>query len=245
MRMNRREKLPNSAVHRTGARVARFARVTATLGISRIQVSDQRYEIYLAGALFAYALPFVHNLRCIEIPFSAAYDLALKYLSAPALVLVVFGGRRLRRILRRQGYRLPTQVFVSVVLLGWIVGLGQAYVVLANALLPPQHPVTYVGTIVEKFQAGRFGDTHVVRVRVTSPDFAVIAFRVPAGEYARLMVADAFSRKMTLGPLGLPYVDHCGWLACVSQPNQRLERSGIDADADISPSSAGRSAAIR
>src|SRR5439155_18023455 len=101
-------------------------------------VSDDRYETYLVVALFLYALPFVHNLLCVEIPFNAGYDLALRYLSVPAAAVVVFGGRRLRKSLGRQGYRVLSQVFVSAVIFGWIVGLGQAYVVLANALLPPQ-----------------------------------------------------------------------------------------------------------
>src|SRR5437773_6675795 len=208
-------------------------------------VSDDRYETYLVVALFLYALPFVHNLLCVEIPFNAGYDLALRYLSVPAAAVVVFGGRRLRKSLGRQGYRVLSQVFVSAVIFGWIVGLGQAYVVLANALLPPQQSVTYEGVVVGKFTSGRFGETHVARVRITSPHSAVIRFRVAAGDYARLMVGDAFSKKMVLGPLDIPYVDHCGWLARASQPNRRLERAGMSPGADIRPSRAGRSAAIR
>ncbi len=168
-------------------------------------VSDDRYETYLVVALFLYALPFVHNLLCVEIPFNAGYDLALRYLSVPAAAVVVFG----------------------------------------NALLPPQQSVTYDGVVVGKFTSGRFGETHVARVRITSPHSAVIRFRVAAGDYARLMVGDAFSKKMVLGPLDIPYVDHCGWLARASQPNRRLERAGMSPGADIRPSRAGRSAAIR
>jgi hypothetical protein len=207
--------------------------------------SDDRYEIYVVIALFVYAVPFVHNLRCVEIPFNAGYDLALRYLSVPAAAVVVLGGRRLRKSLRRQGYRVLSQVFVSAVAFGWIVGLGQAYVVLANALLPPQQPVTYDGVVVEKFTSGRFGETHVARVRITSPHPAVIRFRVAAGDYARLMVGDAFSKKMGLGPLGIPYVDHCGWLARGAQPNKPLERAGTNTSRPTSDSSAGRSAPSR
>jgi hypothetical protein len=205
-------------------------------------VRDGRYETYVAIALFAYALPFVHNWRCVELPFNAGYDLALRYLTAPAVALVVFGGRRLRKNLGRQGYRLLTQLFVSAMIVGWIVGLGQAYVVMANALLPPQQPVTYTGTVLEKFQSGRFGETHVVRVRTQSPDLPVIPFRVPAADYAGLRVGDAFSKKMVLGRLGIPYVDHCGWLAHGSQPNKRLERPGMPVGAYGTTLSAGRSA---
>jgi len=208
-------------------------------------VSDERYEIYLVAALFVYALPFVHNLRCVEIPFNAGYDLALRYLSVPVAAFIVLGGGRLRRTLGRQAYRLPAQMFVSAAIFGWMVGLGQAYVVLANALLPPQQSVKYDGVIVEKFKSGRFGETHVVRVRIAPPDSALIRFRVPAGDYDRLMVGDAFSKKMVLGPLRLPYIDHCGWLGRASQPNRRLERAGMSPSANIRPSSAGRSAAIR
>ena len=32
-----------------------------------MSVSDDRYEIYLGAALFVYAVPFLHNLRCVEI----------------------------------------------------------------------------------------------------------------------------------------------------------------------------------
>src|SRR6267378_6669763 len=112
--------MSNRALERT--RLAR--RSLRPLGCSRMPVSDERYEIYLVAALFVYALPFVHNLRCVEIPFNAGYDLALRYLSVPVAAFIVLGGGRLRRTLGRQAYRLPAQMFVSAAIFGWMVGLG-------------------------------------------------------------------------------------------------------------------------
>ena len=183
---------------------------------------DDREQIWYVIGMFAYAAPFVHNLRCLEVPFNAGYDLALLYLSLPAAVFVVLGCRRLRRGLRRQGVRLPLQVVVSAVLFAWIVGLGQAYVVLANALLPPQRLIAYEGVITEKFTSGQYGEGHILRVRIES-EHEVLALRVSRADYERLQVGDHISKRMVLGAPHIPYVAHCRWLGHSTQPDSTFE----------------------
>jgi hypothetical protein len=82
-----------------------------------------------------------------------------------------------------------------------VIGLGQAYVIIWNAVVPPQQPVTYSGIIVDKFKSGRYGETHVVRLSTSSPQSDIVRLLVSPAEYAHLQLGDRFSKRMVLGSL--------------------------------------------
>ena len=171
----------------------------------------QRAWYMVGGLLFLYALPYLHNLGCMELPFGTGFDIALLYLGVPALVVAIFGGRwigpRIALVSARAG-----ALLVGAALFLWIVVLGQAYVVLANALMDAQRPVLYQGVIVDKLKAGFRGSNHILRVQVAAATRDVIALEVNEYDYARLKVGDLVTRPMVLGALQIPYIAHCRWL---------------------------------
>jgi len=165
----------------------------------------------VGGLLFLYALPYLHNLGCMELPFGSGFDLAIVYLGLPALVVAILGGRwiggRIAFVSARAG-----ALLVGAGLFLWIVILGQAYVVLANALLAAQRPVLYEGVIVDKLKSGFRGSNHILRVQVASATRDVISMEVYEYDYARLKVGDHVTKPMVLGALQIPYIAHCRWL---------------------------------
>jgi len=167
---------------------------------------------YVIGcALFVYALPYIHNLGCLDLPYSTGFDLALAYLALPALIVAILGGRwigaRIAWTSARAGALLAgTGLFL------WIVVLGQAYVALANTLVGPQRPVLYEGVVVDKLKTGFRDRNHILRVQVASVTRAVISMEVDESEYSRLRVGDRVAKQMMLGSLQIPYVARCRWL---------------------------------
>ena len=163
----------------------------------------------VGGLLFVYALPYLHNLGCLELPFTSGFGLALVYLGLPALVVAIFGGRwigaRIAFMPARTG-----ALAAGAALFAWIVVLGQAYIALANALMEPQQPVHYEGVIVDKHQSAFSGN--LLRVRVASATQEVISIEVNEYDYARLKVGEHVTRPIVLGALHIPYVAHCRWL---------------------------------
>ena len=159
--------------------------------------------------LLAYALPFIHNVQCVELPFSSGQDLALLYLGLPAAVIAIFGGRW---IARRSGFRSPRaiELLTGGGLFLWIVILGQGDVVLANALLSPQRPVVYEGVVVDKVAEGFLPTYLVLRVELASHE--VVSLKVNVNEYAHLQIGDRIAKPAVLGALQIPYVPRCRWL---------------------------------
>jgi len=190
-------------------RVLRPRMATETPASAPPPALRQRAWYLVGGLLFVYALPYLHNLGCMELPFSSGFDLALVYLGLPALVVAILGGRWIgARILfmpARTG-----ALAVGAGLFIWIVFLGQAYVALANALMEPQQPLRYEGVILEKLQSGFRGS--MLRVQVASATREVISIEVNDYDYARLKVGDPVTRPIVLGALRIPYVAHCRWL---------------------------------
>ncbi len=167
---------------------------------------------YVIGlALLLYALPYVHNLGCLEVPFSTGYDLALLYLGLPAGLVALFGGRWLGPKLRLSSARAGT-LLAGAALFFWIVFLGQSYVLLANALLSPQRPLLYEGVIVDKFRSGFRDNSHILRVKLASAKREVISMEVSEYEFSRLQVGDRVAKSTMLGALGIPYTARCRWL---------------------------------
>jgi len=165
-----------------------------------------QYAWYAIGlALFVYALPFIHNLGCMEVPFNTGHDLAFIYLGLPAALVAIFGGRWIGA---RLGWVTPRAgaLVAGAALFVWLVVLGQAYVLLANALLSPQRPVVYEGVIVEKLKS------NILRVQLASVTRDVISMEVNEYEYSRLRVGDRVAKSMVLGGLHIPYVARCRWL---------------------------------
>ncbi len=156
-------------------------------------------------ALLLYALPFIHNLGCIDVPFNTGNDLALLYLALPAALVAIFGGRwigaRLGWVPARAG-----SLVAGGALFVWLVVLGQAYVLLANALLTPQRPVVYEGVIIDKVK------NNILRVQLASVTRDVISMEVNEYEYSRLRVGDRVAKPMMLGALHIPYIARCRWL---------------------------------
>ena len=171
----------------------------------------QRAWYLVGGVLFLYALPYLHNLGCMELPFGTGFDLALIYLGVPAFLVAIFGGRwigaRIALVSARAG-----ALLVGAALFLWIVVLGQAYVVLANALMDAQRPVLYQGVIVDKLKIGFRGSDHILRVQLAAATRDVISLEVDEYDYARLKVGDRVTRPMVLGALQIPYIAHCRWL---------------------------------
>jgi len=169
-------------------------------------ISVGQYFWYAVGiALFLYALPFVHNLGCIELPFGSGYDLALLYLGLPAVLVAIFGGRWMAARIKRPALRVGALV-VGAGLFVWLVVFGQAYIVLANALLSPQQRVTYEAVVVEKLS------NNMLRVRPVAATNAVMSMEVNEQAYARLKVGDRVAKPMVIGALEIPYVARCRWL---------------------------------
>jgi uncharacterized membrane protein (DUF485 family) len=163
------------------------------------------------GLLFVYALPYIHNVGCMELPFSSGFDLALLYLGLPALLVAAFGGRWIGARIAFMSARAGA-LLVGAGLFVWIVVLGQAYVVLANALLTPQQSLVYEGVIVDKQKSGLRGSNHMLRVQVASGAHNVISMEVNEYDYGRLKVGDHVTKPMVLGALKIPYTAHCRWL---------------------------------
>lgn len=160
----------------------------------------------IAVLLFLYALPYIHNLNCIEVPFSSGFDLAVLYLGLPALVVAIFGGRWLGARLGLGSARAGT-LLAGAALFLWIIFFGQGYIVLANALMTPRQPVVYEGVVVDKLKTGA---NHVLRVRIITRE--IVSMEVNEHDYARLDVGDRVARSMALGALQIPYIDQCRWL---------------------------------
>jgi len=165
----------------------------------------------VGGLLFLYALPYLHNLGCLELPFTSGFDLALAYLGLPALAIAFFGGRWIGARIAFMSARAGA-VVAGACLFVWIVFLGQAYVALANALLEPQQPVRYEGIIVDKLTSGFRNSTHIVRVQVASATRDVISMEVNEYDYGRLKIGDRMTKPMVLGALRIPYIAQCRWL---------------------------------
>ena len=173
---------------------------------------------YLVGALlFIYALPYIHNTGCMELPFGTGFDLALVYLGLPALIVAIFGGRWIGARIAFMSARAGA-LLVGAGLFVWIVVLGQAYVVLANALMDAQRPVLYEGVIVDKLKSGFRGSNHILRVQVASAAKEVISMEVNEYDYARLKVGEHVTKPMVLGGLQIPYIARCRWLPSARRP---------------------------
>lgn len=192
-------------------RAALPAGTTAPEARRAVPASAQHTWYAIGLALFLYALPFIHNLGCIDVPFNTGHDLALLYLGLPAAVVAIFGGRwigtRIGWLTARAG-----GLLAGAALFVWIVVLGQAYVLLANALLSPQRPVLYEGVIVGKLKAGFRETNHILRVQLASATRDVISMEVNEYEYSRLHVGDRVAKPMMLGALHVPYIARCRWL---------------------------------
>lgn len=165
----------------------------------------------VGGLLFVYALPYIHNVGCMELPFSGGFDLALLYLGLPALLVAIFGGRWIGARITFMSPRTGA-VLAGAGLFVWIVALGQAYVVLANALLDPRQPLVYEGVIVDKLRSGFRDSNHILRVQGTSGTRDVISMEVNEYDYGRLKVGDHVTKPLVLGALKIPYAAHCRWL---------------------------------
>lgn len=165
----------------------------------------------VGGLLFVYALPYIHNVGCVELPFSGGFDLALLYLGLPALLVAIFGGRWMGARIAFMSARAGALI-VGAGLFIWIVVLGQAYVVLANALLEPQQPLIFEGVIVDKLKSGFRDSNHILRVQGASGARAVLSMEVNEYDYGRLKVGDHMTKPMVLGALKIPYTAHCRWL---------------------------------
>ncbi len=165
----------------------------------------------VGGLLFIYALPYIHNVGCVELPFTSGFDLALLYFGVPALLVAIFGGRWIGARISLVSARAGT-LLVGAGLFVWIVALGQAYVVLANALLEPRQTLMYEGVIVEKLRSGLRNSNHMLRVQVDSRTRDVISMEVDEYEYGRLKVGDHVTKPLVLGALKIPYAAHCRWL---------------------------------
>ena len=172
-------------------------------------VLRQRAWYGVGALLFIYALPYLHNLGCMELPFASGFGLALVYLGLPGLVVAIFGGRWIGARIAFMPPRTGSLV-VGAALFAWIVFLGQAYIALANALMEPQQQVHYEGVIVDKLQSGFRGS--VLRVQLASAAREIISIEANEYDYARLKVGDHVTRSITLGALQIPYVAHCRWL---------------------------------
>ena len=192
-------------------RAAMPAGTTAPDARPAVPATAQHTWYAIGLALFLYALPFIHNLGCIDVPFNTGHDLALLYLGLPAAVVAIFGGRwigtRIGWLSARAGALLAgTALFV------WIVVLGQAYVLLANALLSPQRPVLYEGVVVDKLRSGFRERNYILHVQLASATHDVISMEVNENEYSRLRVGDRVAKPMMLGALHVPYIARCRWL---------------------------------
>ena len=185
----------------------------APVGAVRPPAAPLRPQVWYAvgGLLFVYALPYIHNVGCMELPFGSGFDLALLYLGLPALIVAIFGGRWIgsRVAFMPAG---PGTLLAGAGLFIWIVVLGQAYIVLANALLEPRQPLTYEGVIVDKLKSGFRNSNHILRVQVASVTRDVISMEVNEYDYGRLKVGDHVTKPMVLGALKIPYTAHCRWL---------------------------------
>ena len=164
----------------------------------------------ISAALFLYALPYIHNLACFELPFNSGYDLALLYLGLPALAVAAFGGRWIGARLGFTSARTGA-LMAGAALFVWVVVLGQAYVVLANALLSPQRPLLYEGVILEKPTPG-FLRSHILRIQLASATPLVMSMEVSEYDFSRLQVGDHVKQPMVLGALDIPYIARCRWL---------------------------------
>ncbi|MBV9191159.1 MAG: hypothetical protein JO292_03975 [Betaproteobacteria bacterium] len=165
---------------------------------------------YLVGALlFVYALPYIHNLGCMELPFTSGFGLALAYLGLPALVIAIFGGRWIGARIAFMSARTSALV-AGAALFAWIVVLGQAYVAFANALMEPQQAVRFEGVIVDKLQSVLRGS--ILRIQVASAAHEVISMQVNEYDYGRLKVGEHVTQPIMLGALQIPYIAHCRWL---------------------------------
>ena len=164
----------------------------------------------VGGLLFVYALPYIHNLGCFELPFSRGFGLSLVYLGLPALAVAIFGGRwiggRIAFMPARAG-----ALLVGTALFLWIVVLGQAYVVLGNALMGSQQPVPYQGVIVDKLTTGFRNSNHILRVQADSTR-DVISMEVNEYDYKRLQIGDHVTKPMVMGAFQITYIAHCRWL---------------------------------
>jgi len=161
----------------------------------------------VGGLLFIYALPYLHNLGCMELPFTSGLVLAFVYLGLPAVVVAFFGGRwigaRMAFVPARAG-----ALIVGAGLFLWIVLFGQAYIALANAVMEPQQPIRYEGVVVDKLKSAFNGS--LLRVQVATRE--VISIEVNEYDFARLQVGDHVTRPIVIGALQIPYVAHCRWL---------------------------------
>lgn len=164
----------------------------------------------ISAALFLYALPYIHNLACFELPFNSGYDLALLYLGLPALAVAAFGGRWIGARLGFASTRTGA-LMAGAALFVWVVLLGQGYVLLANALLSPQRPLLYEGVILEKPTPGFLG-SHILRIQLASATPLVMSMEVSEYDFSRLQVGDHVKQPMVLGALGIPYIARCRWL---------------------------------
>lgn len=167
---------------------------------------------YGVGALLLiYAVPYIHNLGCLDLPFGKGFDLALVYFGLPALIVAIFAGRwigaRIGFISARVG-----GLLVGAGLFTWIVVLGQAYIALANALLDPQRPVLYEGVVVDKLKSGFRDSNHTLRVQVRSVTRDVISMDVDEYDFNRLKIGDPVTKPMVLGALNISYIARCRWL---------------------------------
>ena len=187
----------------------RMAAEAAQAPVAPLPVLRPRAWYLVGGLLFIYALPYLHNLGCMELPFTSGFGLALVYLGLPALVVAIFAGRWIGARVAFMSARTGALV-VGAALFAWIVLLGQAYVALANALMEPQQSVHFEGVIVDKRQSALRGS--ILRIQVASAMHEVISMEVNEYDYGRLKVGDHVKQPIVLGALQIPYIAHCRWL---------------------------------
>lgn len=156
--------------------------------------------------LVAFICGSLASMVLVEMLFNDGWLFAFKILGVVELVVVPYFLYRFRAPLLDHSYFRPWSVlFLLVSACACFLLLGAPLVMLANALTSSGEVVLYSGPVVNKWVNQGKGKSYILQVadRRTSKSIDILA---SVHEYESITVGGQFSRCMSVGGLGLPYV---------------------------------------
>jgi len=154
--------------------------------------------VYTGGAAY--------SMLSIRTEFNLPFDLAFKYLTVPFLAAsVLFVLKRPELFFKSRDLEKWRQLLFAIMLGGFLTLISGPYVALANALLPPQRTIIVEGHIIEKFLAGKHGESSVIVLDTKNAYGKPYRFELSRKAYERTQIGDRYRNLLRQGGLGFVY----------------------------------------
>lgn len=152
--------------------------------------------------LLGYVLIGLVPMFIYETELDASFILAIKYLSAPIVILSGY-----IYLFKMPSYRSETSrvvgIFVTLTLAALLTLMSGSYLLIINAFGPSQSELTVQGNVTKKETSGRNSTRY--KVTVTEMSGRQITLDISLREYDQLVMGQTYSQTWKRGSLGLLY----------------------------------------